>query len=189
MHAQDICRFWLEECTPEQWYRQDDALDATIAERFGKAVTDAQDGAFEDWLTGGEGALALLLLLDQFSRNIFRGSGQSFAGDARARAIAAKAIAADWDREIAGPGRQFFYLPHMHSEDLAEQDQCIAWFEARMPEASNNLLHARVHREIIARHGRFPYRNAALGRVSTPEEKEFLAEGGYGKILAEIEGR
>ncbi|MEM9755080.1 MAG: DUF924 family protein [Pseudomonadota bacterium] len=186
--AEDVVRFWCHECTPEQWYQQDDALDAEITRRFGPAVAAAQDGAFDDWTATAQGVLALLILIDQFARNIHRGTAQAFAGDARALAVARDAIARDLDQAIPMPERQFLFLPFMHSETLADQDDGIALMQARLGEAGQKtVLHARAHREIIARYGRFPYRNAALGRETRPEDDAFKEAGGYGAILRALQ--
>ena len=184
----DIVAFWCESHGPSDWYAQSDALDAEIRARFGDLVAAAQEGAHETWRQTPAGALALLILIDQFSRNLFRGSAQAFAGDARARDIARAAIAAGQDREVKLPERQFFYMPLVHSEAMADQDAGLAAMIAGMGEAGAvNILHARAHREIIRRFGRFPFRNAALGRPDTAEERAFLDGGGYGAILRELE--
>ncbi|MBF9036256.1 DUF924 family protein [Rhodobacterales bacterium HKCCE2091] len=185
----EVVDFWCKEVSREAWYRQDDALDAQIRDRFGPAVAMAQDGGFADWAETAEGSLALLILIDQFSRNIYRGSALSFAGDARARDIARAAIAAGQDREVPLPERQFVYMPFVHSEDLADQDEGIRLMEAGLGEdGDDNVLHARAHREVIRRFGRFPFRNEALGRETTPEERAFLDGGGYGAVVRELEG-
>lgn len=189
MQPAEIVGFWCDECKPEEWYTQSDDLDASIRDRFGAAVDVAQDGGFTEWEDSAEGVLALLLLLDQFSRNIFRGDGRSFAGDARARALTRHAVARDFDQAYPMPERQFFLMPLMHSEHLADQDEGIALMQERLgPEGAKNVLHARAHREIIARFGRFPYRNAALDRKTTPQEQDFLDAGGYGAVVRELEG-
>ena len=132
--------------------------------------------------------MALLILLDQFSRNIYRGDGRSFAGDARARQVARKAVAHGFDLAYPLPERQFFYMPLVHSEDIADQNDGVAWMEERLgADAMNNVLHARAHREIIARFGRFPFRNAALGRATTPQEQDFMDQGGYGAVVRALE--
>ena len=132
--------------------------------------------------------LAYLLLTDQFPRNMFRDEGRAFASDPLARHVATFAWHKKIDLGIDPPLRQFFYLPLMHSESIVDQDRCVALFKARMPDAANNLLHARAHREVIRRFGRFPYRNAALGRQTTPEEQAFLDGGSYGAIVRELGG-
>jgi uncharacterized protein (DUF924 family) len=135
-------------------------------------------------LTYATGALAYLILADQFSRNMFRDTGQAFASDRAARAVAKAAIAKRWDMAIDEPARQFFYMPLMHSESLCDQDRCVRLMKERMHETgAQNLLHARVHREIIRKFGRFPHRNKALRRETTPAEARFIEAGGYGEML------
>lgn len=184
--AGEVLTFW-EEAGPEMWYKQDNGFDRTIRDRFGVLWDRAAEGACDGWAAGPRGALALLILLDQFPRNMFRQSARAFATDARALRVADMALGQGWDLRVLPPMRQFFYLPFMHSEQLTHQDRSVRLFKARMEEGGN-LLHARAHREVIRRYGRFPYRNAALGRVSRPEEEAFLADGGYGAILRELEG-
>jgi uncharacterized protein (DUF924 family) len=131
------------------------------------------------WLETADGGLALLVLFDQFTRNVWRGSNKAFAFDALARTIARAMIDRGLDRDVPDDRRSFVYMPFMHSEDLADQDLAIELFSTRMPEGNNNLHHARQHRDVIEKFGRFPYRNAALGRESTPEEIAYLEGGGY----------
>lgn len=176
----DVLSFWLDEVGPERWYKADDALDSDCRTRFAEAVDRAADGGYEHWMIRPEGALAYIILTDQFPRNIWRGDGRSFASDSAALAAAKTAISRGWDLQIDSPARQFFYLPLMHSENLCDQDRCVRLFHTRMPDAGDNLLHARAHREVIRRFGRFPYRNAALGRDTQPAEEDFLSNGGYG---------
>lgn len=183
--AGEVITFW-QEAGQESWYRQDAAFDRTIRDRFGALWDSACAGGCDHWAMGPKGALGLIILTDQFPRNMFRDSPRAFASDARALRIAALALNHDWDTRVAEPMRQFFYLPYMHSEMLTDQDRSVRLFKARM-ETGDNLLHARAHREVIRRYGRFPYRNAALGRTSTPEENAFLADGGYGAIVRELE--
>ncbi|NNU80648.1 DUF924 domain-containing protein [Halovulum dunhuangense] len=184
---EDILAFWLEETTPEQWYRQDDALDAEIRRRFAALWEKAHAAGRAPFSGGARASLANLILLDQFPRNLFRGEGRAFATDALALGVARDAIARGEDMEIDPPARQFFYLPFMHAEDLALQDAGIAHFERAMP-GTDNILHARAHREIIRRFGRFPYRNGALGRKTTPEEQALLDDGGYGAVVRQMQG-
>ena len=182
----DVNDFWLKEIEPEAWYKVDPDLDRMITDRFLAARNAAFAGDLDAWQDRAEGSLALLLLMDQFSRNMFRGDPRSFEADPKCREVARQAIARDHDLDIDPPGRSFFYLPFMHSEDLADQDYGIEIQRAR--DASEDaLLHARAHREIIARFGRFPFRNLALGRTSTPEEEDFLADGGYAAIVRELQ--
>lgn len=176
--AQEIVDFWLD-AGPQLWFAKDEAFDARIAARFEAAHQAAARGEFADWESQWQGSLALLLLLDQFPRNIYRGSGHSFATDPLARRIAQDAIALGHDRAAPETLRSFYYLPFEHSELLADQDRSIALFEA-MGERGADLLHwARLHRDIIVRFGRFPHRNAALGRSTSAEEQAFLDAGGF----------
>lgn len=182
--AAEVLDFWIEEVGPKGWYAGGEALDGEIRERFGALVGRAQDGELTDWITAPGPALAYLIVTDQFSRNIFRGSDRAFATDAKARMAADTALEEGWDLQIPEPQRQFFYLPLMHHEDPADQARCVELIAARMPETGDdNLPHAKVHQEVIRRFGRFPARNAALGRETTAEEVDFLENGGYAKML------
>jgi uncharacterized protein (DUF924 family) len=183
--AEDILTFWLDEVGPEGWYRQDDALDARIRDRFGAAAEAARRGEMECWMLDPRKCLALLILLDQFPRNMFRDSPEAFASDDRARAVAKAALRRGFDAAIPMPGRQFYYLPLMHSESLPDQERSVRLFRLNDP-AGGNIDHARAHRAVIRRFGRFPYRNGPLGRVTTAAEHEWLAEGGYSVALAEV---
>lgn len=181
---EDILEFWLDEKGPEAWYQGGEALDTEIRERFLTAWHDAMEGAYSLWLTYPSGTLAYIILMDQFPRNMFRGSGQSFASDRLARAAAKAAIHKGWDMRIDEPARQFFYLPLMHSENLADQDRSVRLIHTRMPEyGADNLIHARAHREVIRKFGRFPFRNEALARRTTGPEVAFLQQGGYGATV------
>lgn len=183
----EIISFWFKDLEPKQWYEVDPELDAQIKTRFGALQQSAAQGALDHWQQSSEGALALLILLDQFSRNLFRGSSQSFDADPKARDIARAAIANDYDLNCPDQAQQFFYLPFMHSEEIADQDYGVELFETRA--RSKDSLHARAHREIIASFGRFPFRNQALGRDTTPAEQTFLDEGGYGAIVRKLENK
>lgn len=177
--ADDVLKFWLDECSPADWYATDATLDQTIRDRFLPAWEDATEGAFGLWLTYPNGALAYIILTDQFPRNMFRGSGRAFATDRSALAAAKAAIERKWDLRIAEPARQFFYLPLMHSENLSDQDRCVRLMHERMPETgASNLLHAKAHREVIRLFGRFPYRNDALQRRFTAPERAYVDQGG-----------
>ena len=182
---EDILTFWIDEAGPDRWYKSDPSFDAEIAERFGATWKAAMEGRFALWLTYPSGTLAYLILMDQFPRNMFRSTAQAFASDSVALAVAKRAIDQGYDLKIDGPARQFFYLPLMHSETLVDQDRCVRLLCERMPD-SDNLLHARVHREIIRRFGRFPYRNEALDRRATEKEQTFVQSGGYAQTLAEL---
>lgn len=182
MHiTKQIVTFWVDEIGPDGWYLVDDALDQKIRDQFGSVWQDAQEGGCGLWLTDPTGALAYLILTDQFSRNMFRGGARSFDTDCAARAVAKAAIERDWDRKVVEPQRQFFYMPLMHSEVLTDQDRAVRLIHARMPKhGASTLKHAKVHRAIIRQFGRFPFRNEALARVATPAEEKFMQDGGYG---------
>jgi len=180
----DVLEFWLDKAGPKGWYLQDEAFDTEIREKFQKAWQGACDGKYSMWLTYPAGALAYLILTDQFPRNMFRGAGTAFASDKLALAAAKAAISKKWDMRIDEPARQFFYLPMMHSENLCDQDRCVRLMKERMPvEGPSNLLHARAHREVIRLFGRFPYRNKALDRHSTEPEMDYVTAGGYGETV------
>ncbi len=183
----DILAYWLDEVGQEGWYKASDDLDAEVRDRFMEAWELGRDGSYSLWLTYAAGTLAYVILLDQFPRNMFRGDQKSFSTDAVALAAAKMAIGRDWDTRIDPPARQFFYLPLMHSENLSDQERCVRLMKTRLPDQIDNLQHARAHREVIRRYGRFPYRNAALGRSTRKAEAEFLESGGYGAILAEFQ--
>lgn len=184
----DILSFWLDEKTPADWYKSDEALDSEIRERFGATWQAAMEGKFGLWLTYPSGALAYIILTDQFSRNMFRGTGKAFASDKAALAAAKVAIDRQWDMRIDEPARQFFYLPLMHSENLCDQERCIRLMKERMVKSGDsNLLHAKAHREVIRKFGRFPYRNDALARKFTKVEQDYVAGGGYGSTVQELQ--
>jgi uncharacterized protein (DUF924 family) len=180
----EVLDYWLGDLGPEAWYAGGEDLDGEIRGRFADLWLAARDGGLDHWVDGAAGALAFIVLTDQFPRNMWRGTAESFATDAAALAAARRAIAEGWDMDAPEPERQFFYLPLMHAEDLAEQEACIRLMAERMPRTgASNLLHARAHAEVIRRFGRFPYRNAALGRDTTPDEAAFMAEGGYASVV------
>jgi uncharacterized protein (DUF924 family) len=173
---EEVRSFWRE-AGPKRWYKVDPAFDETVRERFLATWEAARSGRLAAWEDTPEGALALLIVLDQFPRNMFRGMAQAFASDEVARAVAGRAITRGFDQEFAPPERNFFYLPYMHSEALADQDKSVALVQAIGD--SGGVKHAEAHRDLIRRFGRFPFRNEALGRTSTPEEAAYLAAGGY----------
>ncbi|MFV8755626.1 DUF924 family protein [Nannocystaceae bacterium ST9] len=171
------------------WWGKDEATDASLRERFADTLAAARRGELEGWAASARGRLALILVLDQLSRNIHRGSPEAFVGDPLARALTHAGLALGHDRELAPIERVFMYLPLEHSEELGEQDQCVGLFKALADEVAAGdpeqgkryayyLTFADRHREIIARFGRFPHRNAVLGRASTAEELAFLSEPG-----------
>lgn len=166
----------------KRWFTKDPAFDAEIVERFGALHDSLASGGGEDWLTSARGRLAVVIVLDQFSRNMFRGDPRSFASDRRALEVALRAVDQGDDKKLARAERTFLYMPLMHSEDRDAQKRCVELFTAFRDELppdqqgpfSNNLRYAEMHRSIVDRFGRFPHRNAVLGRESTPEEVEFL---------------
>ncbi len=187
-NPEDILAFWLDEIGPDRWYTGGDDLDAEIKTRFLEIYERACDGALSLWLTYPSGALAYIILMDQFPRNMFRGTGRCFAADGVALAAAKMAIQKGWDKKIDEPARQFFYLPLMHSECLVDQDRAVRLFMTRMPEnGARNLIHAKAHREVIRQFGRFPYRNEALGRETPQAEVEYLESGGYGATVRALQ--
>lgn len=187
---EEILSFWLDEVGPEGWYKADDALDTEIRDRFMDTWNGLMSGRHSLWLTYASGSLAYILVADQFSRNMFRDQDLAFASDRIGLAAAKSAVDRNWDMRIDEPARQFFYLPLMHSENLCDQDRCIRLIKDRMPEwGESNLHHAKAHREVIRQFGRFPYRNAALGRENTLAEKAYLASGGYGETLRMLDAQ
>lgn len=181
---QDILAFWTA-LGPSGWYAVDPVVDDRIRAGYTPVWQAALGGAFAEWQATPDGALAYLILTDQFPRNMFRGDGRSFATDPLALAAARAATAQGLDLRIEPPLRQFFYMPFMHAETLADQDHAIALFTARMPDP-DHLKHARAHREVIRRFARFPYRNIALGRAMTSDEQAFLDAGGYGALVRDM---
>jgi uncharacterized protein (DUF924 family) len=171
-----VLAFWRA-AGPDKWFKKDLAFDGEIRRRFLETYEAAAASQLTDWERSPEGALALLIVLDQFPRNMFRGSARAFAADPLARAIAERALARGFDQTVALAERTFFYLPFEHSEAMADQERCIALFGATGD--AEALKWAELHADIIRRFGRFPHRNAALGRAATPEEQVFLDSGGF----------
>lgn len=192
--AQDVLDFWLGDglergwCSDkrdELWFGGGVELDERIRERFGTLVEQALDGGLAGWEARIDTRLALVLLLDQFTRNVYRGQARAFAGDARAQRLSLEAHASGMDAEFATVGMVFLSMPLMHAEDAALQNESVLRFQRLLdtcaPELrqtlERNLEFARLHRDIVARFGRFPYRNAVLGRTSTAAEEDFLKDG------------
>ena len=175
--ARAVLDFWFREAGPEAWFKRSDAFDETCRDRFLALHEDAAAGRLDGWAGTADGALALLILLDQLPRNMFRGSPRAFATDPKARGIARDAIAAGFDLALPAERRIFVYLPLEHSEDPDDQRDCVALVRERIGDAEM-IDYAERHLAIIARFGRFPHRNAILGRPSTEEEQEFLAQPG-----------
>lgn len=173
--AAHVVRFWRD-AGPARWFRKDEAFDAQFRERFLALHERAATGELDQWAARAEGALALLILLDQFPRNAFRGSARMYATDARAQRVARAALERGLDGQVPLELRNFMYLPLMHAENVADQELSVAKTAALGGEPHRFALH---HRDVIRRFGRFPHRNALLGRASTEEERQFLAAGGF----------
>lgn len=171
--AQALLDFWFSPRVEKLWFRSTPQFDNELRDAYLATYTAACRGDLDDWAATAAGALALVILFDQVPLNIFRGQAQSFATEARARAVAAAVIASGMDRALSDTQKVFLYLPFMHSEDLSDQDRSVELFTAAG--LSNNLRFAKHHREIVRRFGRFPHRNAILGRESTAEELTWLA--------------
>lgn len=176
MDSQTIINFWFEETKPQQWWRQDDAFDRRIAERFGDVHARGSRCELYEWRTTPEGRLAEIIVLDQFPRNMFRGTARAFATDPLALALAQEAVAARADQALPPARRAFLCMPYMHSESPLIHEVALHLFAAEGMES--NLDFERRHKAIIDRYGRYPHRNAALGRESTAEEIEFLKTPG-----------
>ena len=187
MDPKFILNFWLDEVGPNCWYSSDDSLDGLIERKFKETLQYILSGGHSLWLTYPSGALAYIIVLDQFSRNIFRGSKSSFAADRAAVAASKQSIKYEFDLKINEPARQFFYMPLMHSENLYDQEKCIRQILQKLPSSGHGLLkHARAHRELIRSYGRFPGRNSQLGRSTTLSEQEYFDHGGYQALLSRI---
>ena len=183
----EVLDYWLGEVGPDGWYAAGEALDADIRNRFHDIWIAARDGGLDHWVDGTVGTLAFVILCDQMARNMHRGQADAFATDAMALVASRRAIEMGWDMDAPEPERQFFYMPLMHSEVLDDQSRCIALFQDKMPQTgADQVIHARAHHAVIARFGRFPFRNQALGRKTTPLEDEFMAEGAYATIVKQI---
>jgi uncharacterized protein (DUF924 family) len=168
----EVLTFWFAD--PTRAWRSDPAFDREIANRFATLRDDVLAGAHEDWCHSPRGALAYVIALDQFSRNLFRDTARMVEGDRKALAAAKQAVARGDDFNLSEVERSFLYMPFMHSEDRADQDRSVELFRERSPAT---LDYAERHRDVIVRFGRFPHRNAMLGRASTPDELAFLATG------------
>lgn len=176
MTADEVSSFWFE-AGEKRWFTKDAAFDGALAVRFGEALKQARHGAFDHWAETPEGMLGLIILLDQVPRNIHRGSPLAFAADARALRHARGAVARGFHLRMPAPRAMWLIMPFEHAEDIDAQERCMALFASI---GLNDMVHwAKIHRDIIARFGRFPHRNKVLGRTSTPAELEFLAAGGF----------
>jgi uncharacterized protein (DUF924 family) len=172
---EEVLKFWFDPVQSPRWFAKSDAFDKSIRDRFGDVHAAALRGDCEAWLETPRGRLAYIILLDQFSRNIHRDTPAMFSGDERALKAARAGIAKGDDKALAPAERSFFYMPYMHSEDLADQEMAVALFKG-LP--GNGAEYAVMHRDIVKRFGRFPHRNRILGRPSTPEEIAFLKTPG-----------
>src|SRR5690349_15950252 len=173
--AERVVAFWRE-AGPSLWFAKDDAFDARFRDMFIDLHEAAVRGELDHWQATPEGALALILLLDQFPRNVFRGTPRMYESDAEARRIAAAAIAAGHDRHVEEALRTFLYLPFSHSEAMEDQEQSVLLFRQI---GGEDLAYAERHHDVVRRFGRFPHRNAILGRTTTEEEQRYLDEGGF----------
>lgn len=178
MDFKDVLRFWFEELQPAQWFKKDPALDAEILRRFESLHGQAMRGELFTWRAAPEGRLAEILVLDQFSRNMYRNDGRAFASDPLALVLAQEAVRAGDDQMLPVGPRGFLYMPYMHSESPLIHEEAVRLFN--QPGLENNLDFEYRHKVIIDRFGRYPHRNVLLGRTSTPEEIEFLKEPGSG---------
>lgn len=175
--AEAVLQFWFVACKPRQWFRRSRSFDALVQERFGELTAQAAAGGLSSWEGQPQSALALVLLLDQFSRQVWRDQAQAFSGDARALALSQRALELGWiEAEPARVRRQFWLMPHLHSENLAVVEASVALFE-RYSDAATAAV-ARRHADWLRRFGRYPHRNAALGRISTAEEEALLLQRG-----------
>ena len=173
--AQDVLSFWFNELTPEQWFKTVPAVDDAIHTRFTATHTAASRGELFEWRETSNGRLAEIIVLDQFSRNLYRDDPRSFAADTVALVLAQEAIAVGDDQNIPQERKAFLYMPFMHAESLAMHEIAEKLFDG--PGMENNLNSLRSHSKVLQRFGRYPHRNAALGRTSTAEEIEFLKDG------------
>lgn len=173
--AAEVVAFWRE-AGPSRWFNKDDAFDDSCRAVLQPLHEAAARGELAAWCDSAEGALALVILLDQFPRNAFRATARMYATDSQAREVARLAVQAGFDAQTDAQLRRFFYLPFMHSELPADQDESVA---LNLPLGGESLRYAVHHREIVEKYGRFPHRNALLGRATTPEEQRFLDAGGF----------
>lgn len=170
----DILTFWFEEISPQQWFQVNAEFDELIRQRYLKIYEAASQGDMDHWQGDADGCLALCLVLDQFPRNMFRGKPEAFATDKKALLISKHAIHRGYDTILSAPKRRFLYLPFEHSENLNDQKKSLELFKSMKNDDPLGYDYALRHYEVIEKFGRFPSRNAALGRDSTPEEEEYL---------------
>jgi uncharacterized protein (DUF924 family) len=173
--SESVLSFWRE-AGYDKWFKRDDAFDSAIRDKFTPTYDAAAAGKLSSWEATADGALALCIVLDQFPRNMFRGDARTYAADPLARGVANRALKRGYDQDVPDEMRGFFFLPFMHSEELVDQERCVQLYREA---ESADLKYAEQHRDIIRRFGRFPHRNAMLGRDTTAEEQKFLDEGGF----------
>jgi len=173
---EDVLNFWVD-AGPKMWWQKDDGFDAEIAQRFGNTHDAAARGELDAWLSKPDAGLALIIVLDQFSRNLFRNDARAFAQDEQCLRMVKSLMSSGHDRKMRHDIGMFCYMPLMHSEDLDDQKECLAQME-RLG-LKDNVKYAVIHLEIIEKFGRFPHRNAVLGRQTTPDEQKFLDDGGF----------
>ena len=176
LHIENVLHFWFEEITPAQHFAQDDAVDAMVRLRFGAVLLQAQQCELWAWRSTSQGRLAEIVVLDQFSRNIYRHTPSAFGQDAQALVLAQELVAGGHDAVLSAPQRAFAYMPYMHSESLVVHEKALSLYD--QPGLEYNLAFEVKHRDILARFGRYPHRNAVLGRASTEAEIAFLAQPG-----------
>jgi uncharacterized protein (DUF924 family) len=184
----DVLDFWYDDASKAMWFDRSDAFDATVRERFGDTLTHALRGDLDSWAASPEGWLALLIVRDQFSRNLYRDDARAWAGDPDTQVIALDGIARGDDQRLSPLQRVFAYMPLEHAESMVLQTHCVHLFErliaglleAERPSFQSYLQFARRHHDVVAQFGRFPHRNAILGRADTPAEQAYLATPGAG---------
>lgn len=172
MEANTIIQFWFNEISPESWFKNDEAFDAQIKERFLNVLEKAKKAELFTWRSSAAGRLAEIIVLDQFSRNVYRDNPKAFEADSMALVLAQEMVALKWDAQLPIQQRAFCYMPYMHSESLSIHQEAVQLFD--IPGLENNLKFEIAHQEIIEKFGRYPHRNQILGRTSTPEELTFL---------------
>ena len=182
--ADRVLSFWLNDVGVDGWLNPDPETDFTAKTEFEDLWKRAASGELGSWVCMPSTCLALLILLDQMPRAMFRGTGDAYASDSMALAVAKRAIVMGHDLKVAEPERQIFYMPLMHSESLMDQERCVRLMALRLPKAGEEVMaHVRAHRDIIRQFGRFPYRNALLGRANTDAEAAYMNAGGYAQSM------
>lgn len=176
----EIINFWFVETEPVQWFQKNETFDSQIRDRFHATWAMARDGLCDNWKGDAQGCLALAIVLDQFPRNMFRDTPEAFATDAQALLVSKYAIAKGFDQILLPEQRRFIYLPYEHSENLADQNKSVELFAKMKKDDPMGYEYALRHRDVIEKYGRFPHRNAILGRANSPEEQEYLAQPGAG---------